>query len=103
MTIYSAGDTSLCEEIITQLRKLPIINLGLLPVNEDNFFRRRRGIIGNMSIREAFGLADEIGIEKVLPMHWDLFDANGALKEEIESIYKGYNWKFKLIMDFNQI
>ena len=103
MTIYSAGDTSLCDEIITQLQKLPIINLGLLPVNEDNFFRRKRGIIGNMSIREAFGLADEIGIEKVLPMHWDLFDANGALKEEIEAIYKGYNWKFKLIMDFNQI
>ena len=103
MKLYSSGDTSLCEEIILQLKNFPIINLGLLPVNEDNYFRRKRGIIGNMSIREAFGLADEVGIERVLPVHWDLFDVNGALREEIEAIYNGYNWKFKLIMDFKSI
>ena len=103
ITIYIAGDTSLCEEIILELKELEPINFAFLPVNEDNFYRRRRGIIGNMSIREAFGMADELEVDNVIPMHWDLFEVNGALEEEIEVVYKGYNWKFNLIMDFNKI
>lgn len=91
-----AGDTSVCEEVIAALSKHGKINTALLPVNEDNFFRRRRGIIGNMSIREAFHLAAEVGIDEVVPVHWDLFEFNSALPEEISIIYNSREWPFKL-------
>ena len=101
--IFFAGDTSLTEEILNYLKKFIPIQCGFLPVNEDNFFRRRRGIIGNMSIREAFGLADELDIKKVYPVHWDLFNANSTLLEEIKVVHEGYPWRFDLIFSTENI
>lgn len=100
--VYIAGDTSLFDGLIDFLKKQSGIDIGILPVNEDNYFRRRRGIIGNMSIREAFGLAKEVGIKKVFPAHWDLFCVNSALPEEIEAIYNGYEWPFELVWDLSE-
>ena len=97
--IYIAGDTSISNYLIKCLKECEKINTAFLPVNEDNFFRRRKGIIGNMSIREAYGLADELGIEEVIPTHWDMFEINSCIKKEIVEVYKGYNWKFKLNMN----
>jgi L-ascorbate metabolism protein UlaG (beta-lactamase superfamily) len=73
------------------------IDIALLPVNEDNFFRRRRGIVGNMTIREAFGLAAEVGIRRVVPVHWDMFAVNSASPEEIKAVYRADAWPFDLI------
>ena len=101
--IYAAGDTSVCREIINILEEHKPIDTALLPVNEDNYFRRRRGIIGNMSIREAFQLADELEIKNVIPMHWDLFEANSTSIEEINAVYKNYNWKFNLVIDIEDL
>ena len=102
-TLYIAGDTTIFEGLISALKDQKQIDIGFLPVNEDNFFRRRRGIIGNMSIREAFGLAAEVGIKKVIPVHWDMFQCNSALPEEIKAIYNGYDWSFELVMDMEKI
>ena len=99
--IYIAGDTCLFDGLFDFLRNQEEIDMGILPVNEDNYFRRKRGIIGNMSIREAFGLAKEIGIKRVFPAHWDLFRVNSALREEIEAIYHGYKWPFELVWDLS--
>jgi L-ascorbate metabolism protein UlaG (beta-lactamase superfamily) len=96
--VWVAGDTSVCEEMIEHLHALKPIHTALLPVNEDNFFRRRRGIVGNMSVREAFGLAAELGIEQVVPVHWDLFEANSTTPEEIQAVYHTHLWPFRLIM-----
>ena len=74
--LYAAGDTSVSEEIITILKNYHSIDVALLPVNEDNFFRRRRGIVGNMSVREAFELAREVKIKKVIPVHWDMLKSS---------------------------
>ena len=101
--ILFTGDTSLTEEIISFLKKYLPIEAAFLPVNEDNFFRRRRGIIGNMSIREAFGLADELKIKTVFPVHWDLFDVNSTLIDEIKAVYKGYQWRFALTFSCEEI
>ena len=92
-----AGDTSVCDELLAFLKKLGTINYALLPVNEDNYFRRRQGIIGNMSIREAFELAAEVGVQNVAPVHWDMFEVNSATPAEINSVYSSYDWPFKLI------
>lgn len=93
---YHAGDTALTDEVYTHLKGLGKIDVAFLPVNEINYFRNRRGIIGNMSIREAFGLADELGIETVVPTHWDMFAANQVYREEIELLYNKLSPGFEL-------
>ncbi len=101
--IYIAGDTSVSQQLINFLKKLPKIDLAILPVNEDNFFRRRRGIIGNMSIREAFELANVLKINQLFPVHWDMFKVNSTLPEEIEIVYRSYKWNFKLIKNISKL
>lgn len=96
-TLYLAGDTAVCDELINELKQIGTIDLALLPVNEDNYFRRRRGIIGNMSIREAFGLAADVGIKSVVPVHWDMFSANSASLVEIKAVYDSAYWPFELL------
>ena len=96
-TIYIAGDTSVCDELIRELKQIRSIDLALLPVNEDNYFRRRLGIIGNMSIREAFGLAAEVGIKSVVPVHWDMFAVNSTTPAEIKAVYHSETWPFDLL------
>ena len=53
--------------------------------------------MGNMTIREAFGLAAEVGIQSVAPVHWDMFAVNNASPEEIKAVYKAEAWPFELI------
>jgi L-ascorbate 6-phosphate lactonase len=101
--VWVAGDTSVCEEMIDFMQRFKPIHAALLPVNEDNFFRRRRGIVGNMSVREAFGLAAELGIEQVVPVHWDLFEANSTTPEEIQAVYHAHLWPFELVMDVEEL
>jgi L-ascorbate 6-phosphate lactonase len=98
-----AGDTSVCEEVIASLKALKPIHSALLPVNEDNFFRRRRGIVGNMSVREAFGLAAELEVQEVMPVHWDLFAINSTSPEEIQAVYASQPWPFRLVMNAGDI
>ena len=95
--LYLAGDTAVCDELLAALKLAAPIDTALLPVNEDNFFRRRMGIVGNMSIREAFGLAAEVGIEQVVPVHWDMFVVNSTSPKEIEVVYESTSWQFELI------
>lgn len=96
-SLYLAGDTSVCDELLKAVESAGPIDIALLPVNEDNFFRRRRGIVGNMSIREAFGFAAETGIRSVVPVHWDMFSVNSACPDEIKAVYKADSWPFELI------
>ncbi|MEK7991447.1 MAG: MBL fold metallo-hydrolase [Thiotrichaceae bacterium] len=96
--IYLAGDTSVCGELINTLKAFQQIDIAFLPVNEKNYFREQRGIIGNMSIREAFQLAEEVNIKQVVPVHWDMFAANSVTLEEINAVYTAMNPKFKLLI-----
>lgn len=85
--IYHAGDTSIADELIRALKALAPIDIAFIPVNERNYFRDRRGIIGNMTIREAFGLAGEIGASVLVPTHFDMFEPNAVTREEIELLH----------------
>src|SRR5262249_16002856 len=55
--IYHSGDTSPHREVFESLQRVGNLDLVALPVNERDFFRRRAGIIGNMSVREALQFA----------------------------------------------
>jgi L-ascorbate metabolism protein UlaG (beta-lactamase superfamily) len=94
--IYHAGDTSVADELLTRLKELAPIDIAFLPVNERNYFKERRGIIGNMTVREAFALADAIGAQTMVPMHWDMFAPNCVPREEIELAYRLLNPAFAM-------
>ncbi len=96
--IYAAGDTSVRQPILDALARLAPIEVAMLPVNERNFFRDRAGIIGNMSVREAFQLAQELGFEAVVPVHWDMFAVNSVAVEEIRSVHEQMRPSFRLLV-----
>jgi len=97
--IYHAGDTSVNDVVISELERFKNIDMALIPVNERNYYRERRGIIGNMSIREAFKFAEDIGANKVFPTHWDMFEQNSVFQKEIELMYELLSPEFELLMD----
>lgn len=86
--LYHSGDCSVHPDVTAAVRRFGPINTALLPVNECNYYRDRRGIIGNMSIREAFAFAEEIGAERVVPMHYDMFGPNCVYEDEIAAVYR---------------
>jgi L-ascorbate metabolism protein UlaG (beta-lactamase superfamily) len=97
--IYLAGDTSVTDEILETLKAYGPIHTAFLPVNEHNYFRGRRGIIGNMSVREAFQLAVEIGASQVVAVHWDMFEINSVDPEEIRIVHQRMRPGFRLLID----
>ncbi len=88
LLLYHAGDTGASEKVIKAVQALGRPDWAFLPVNESNYFRSRADIVGNMSPREAFQFADEIGASEVVPTHWDLFPDNCVPREEIELVYR---------------
>lgn len=96
--VYLAGDTFVRQEIIDALQACGPIHTAFLPVNEHNFFRERRGIVGNMSIREAFQFASEIGIKQVVAVHWDMFAANAVDPDEIRLVHRKLQPGFSLLI-----
>jgi len=86
--LLHAGDTLACDELIGACQAAGPADWAFLPVNEANFFKTRANIIGNMSPREAFWLADEIGARCVIPTHWDLFPNNCVPIEEIQLVFR---------------
>lgn len=85
---YHSGDTSLVPGLFECLNKLAPIDVAILPVNEHNYSRGQLGIVGNMSIRDAFNLATHLCIKTLVPMHWDMFEPNTVFREEIELFYR---------------
>lgn len=97
--IYFAGDTFARQEIIDAITRHGPVDTAFLPVNEHNFFKGRRGIIGNMSIREAFTFAKEINARQVVAVHWDMFAANAVDPEEIRIVHRSMSPGFSLLIN----
>lgn len=100
--LYFAGDTGVCQELVDVLKNLAPIRTAILPVNEQNFFKARDSIIGNMSIREALLLAKEISAEEMVPIHWDMFEKNSVNLEEIRIVHGQLAPEVDLIIDPQQ-
>ena len=95
--IYHAGDTSLRAEVIDSLKAIGPIDTAMIPVNEQNYMRDKQGIIGNMTVREAFYLGEQIGVKTFIPTHWDMFAQNQVYKQEIDLLYKLMSPSFELL------
>jgi L-ascorbate 6-phosphate lactonase len=85
---YHSGDTSLTAELLEALSPYAPIDIVFLPVNERNFVREQQGILANMSLREAFYFAAQLGARTLVPMHWDLFGPNSTFRDEIELVHR---------------
>lgn len=95
--VYHAGDTSLRQEIVDSIKRIGDVDIAMIPVNEQNYMREKKGIIGNMTVREAFYLGEQIGVKTFIPTHWDMFAQNQVYKEEIELLYNLLKPAFKLL------
>lgn len=93
---YHSGDTFVTNELVRFLEPYRPFKAVMLPVNEHNYFRQSQNIIGNMSVRDAFGFAEILKAEVLIPMHWDMFAPNQVYREEIELIYRQLRPPFKL-------
>lgn len=102
-TLYHAGDTCLNDKVITAIKEFNHIDLAFIPVNEHNYMKERKGIIGNMTIREAFYFAETIGAKVMVPTHWDMFAANQVYREEIELLYERLQPEFRLVFNPTQL
>ena len=94
-TIYHAGDTIPHSEIFAALQG-ESIDLAVLPVNERNHYRDAQGIIGNMTLREAFQMTADLGAKTLIPTHWDMFAPNSVFPEEIELLHQLHDPPFEL-------
>lgn len=93
------GDTCVHAGLMDAVRAQGAIDVAFLPVNECNYFRDKAGIVGNMSIREAFALGEALSAATVVPMHFDMFEPNQTYPEEIEVVYRRMRPAFRLDFD----
>jgi L-ascorbate 6-phosphate lactonase len=90
IVIYHAGDTLINETLIEILHDYSI-DLGFLPINGRDLFRNRLGIDGNMNAREAAGLAWELQMGTVVPVHFDLYPNNSeGISGFVEELFQHY-------------
>ncbi len=75
-TIYHSGDTVEWESMARDLRPYGI-DIACLPINGSDWKRKHANIIGNLNAREAADVAEEIGADLLVPLHYDLFAHNG--------------------------
>lgn len=75
VTLYHAGDTVIYPGLVERLAEISP-DVAMLPINGGDYFRREKGIVGNMNYREAAELAVRIGAETVIPLHYDVFAGN---------------------------
>jgi L-ascorbate metabolism protein UlaG (beta-lactamase superfamily) len=101
--IYHSGDTLLNSAIIEAAHAFKPIDVAILPVNERNHYRELRGIIGNMSVREAFQFATELQVDTLIPMHWDMFAPNSVYPEEIETYTRLAQPPFRVLLNPTRI
>jgi len=104
--IYHAGDTFLHPLVIQAARRYHPTH-AILPVNERNYYREKLGIIGNLTVREAFGFCKEICARTLIPCHWDMFAANSASPQEISAVYKSLHprpsFRLKILRPFQSL
>jgi L-ascorbate metabolism protein UlaG (beta-lactamase superfamily) len=80
--VYHAGDTIPYEGMNDRLRELRV-DVALLPINGRDAEREGQGIVGNLDEEEAAELAAAIGVDLLVPMHYDMFAWNPGSPERL--------------------
>ncbi|GGG23195.1 MBL fold metallo-hydrolase [Paenibacillus abyssi] len=101
--VYHAGDTVMYPELVDTLSEQKI-DLGLLPINGGDFFRRSNNLAGNMDYREAAELAVAAGMDTAVPLHYDVFAFNSEKPGHfVQYLYENYpEQKFHVMARFER-
>lgn len=73
--LFHSGDTVVTEELIERVKKFKP-HIAFLPINGGDYFRTSRGIVGNMSFREAADFSAAVEVDLIVPIHYDMFSNN---------------------------
>ncbi|NMO95987.1 MBL fold metallo-hydrolase [Paenibacillus lemnae] len=96
--IYHAGDTVVYPGLLERLQE-QAVDIGMVPINGADAFRRSKGIVGNMGFREAGDLAYEAGFDLTIPLHYDLFPMNSEKPGYfIDYCYENYPYMRNKVM-----
>jgi L-ascorbate metabolism protein UlaG (beta-lactamase superfamily) len=88
--VYHAGDTILYEGMEALVGGL-VPDVALLPINGRDPEREARDIVGNLDESEAARLAAALGVDLLVPMHYDMFAANpGSPGKLVELVLRDY-------------
>lgn len=64
--------------------RIAVLGAAQLPINgRDHFRETERNIVGNMDHREAARLAHDLGVDLLVPMHWELFPHNRGFPHQL--------------------
>jgi L-ascorbate 6-phosphate lactonase len=74
-TVHHTGDTTPYEGQIERV-KAHGVDVLLVPINGRDYYRTKRGTIGNMDYREAGDFAVDVGAKVAVPMHYGMFQGN---------------------------
>lgn len=72
---WHSGDTLVTAELQAEMQQLAP-DIAVLPINGGDYARGARGILPNMSFRDAADLNHRLGCDLLLPCHYDLFSCN---------------------------
>ncbi|KKI94185.1 hypothetical protein WQ54_00375 [Bacillus sp. SA1-12] len=73
--LYHSGDTVITPLLIEKVKAFKP-DVAFLPINGGDYFRTSRGIVGNMSFREAADFSAAVGADLAIPIHFDMFPNN---------------------------
>ncbi|WHZ02144.1 MBL fold metallo-hydrolase [Neobacillus sp. YX16] len=73
--LFHSGDTVVTPLLIEKVKEFNP-HVAFLPINGGDYFRTSRGIIGNMNFREAADFSVAVGVDLIIPIHFDMFPTN---------------------------
>lgn len=73
--IFHSGDTIVDGDILEKVSQFHP-DIVFLPINGSDFSRTSRGIVGNMSDRDACDFGVKVGADMIIPVHYDMFSNN---------------------------
>lgn len=73
--LYHSGDTVITPLLIEKVKEFNP-HVAFLPINGGDYFRTSLGMIGNMNFREAADFSVAVGVDLIIPIHYDMFPTN---------------------------
>lgn len=92
-SLYHSGDTLWFNEL-PELLKPFTINLALLPINGN---KPERKVAGNLDAAEAIKLAKHLGVNTLIPCHYDMFSFNTADVQEFKKEAEINNQPYRVL------